>query len=127
MVGLQRLVVIEDARTGKANELEKENEERRVTCIVFLSPGPSCYLRPYFFLAFLFPYPTALSYFSRSIFRILATSLTLSNRSCLSRSLFSRLGSRDGKACIIRRNSTGINPRTNPIQPSRFCPSLSSN
>lgn len=27
---------------------------------------------------------------------------------------FSRLGSRGGKACIIRRNSTGINPRTNP-------------
>lgn len=56
----------------------------------------------------------------------LAASLILSNCSCLSLSFSSWLGSRGGKACIIRRNSGGINPRTDP-QSSRFCPSLSSN
>lgn len=82
-----------------------------MTCTVFLTPGLSCCLLPPLSRHFFLP-SLQLVDFSRSIFhstaflsRFLTAPISLS---------FSRLGSRGGKACIIRRNSTGINPRTNP-------------
>lgn len=82
-----------------------------MTCTVFLTPGLSrCLLPATLGISFFLPYNSSISLalsFTPGI------SLTLFNRSYLSLS-FSRLGSRGGKACIIRRNSTGINPRTNP-------------
>lgn len=85
-----------------------------MTCTVFLTPGLSrCLLLPPPLSAFLSSFPTTRRFLSLylSLPAFLSRFLTAPISLSLS---FSRLGSRGGKACIIRRNSTGINPRTNP-------------
>jgi len=58
MVGLQRLVVVGDARSRKANEVEEENEEGRVARTLLHSRGIFYLLRSSSFLAPFSPCPT---------------------------------------------------------------------
>lgn len=96
MVGLQRLVVVGDARSRKANEVEEENEEGRVARTLLYSRGIFYLLRSSSFLA---PFSPCLL---ADLFPFLPRSPVASISLC------PQFGSRGGKACIIRRNSTGI-------------------
>lgn len=86
---------------GRRTEVEEENEERRVVRTLFHSRGIFYLLRSSSFLAPFSPYPTACQPLSISPSQSLASI-------SLSLSLCPQFGSRGGKACIIRRNSTGI-------------------
>ena len=105
-------------REGERAWRGERKEKKRVTCSVFLSLDLSCYL-PSFLLVFLSFFPTTRLFLSL----YLSLPLLLSRFPLPSLFLsFSWLGSSGGKACIIRRNSTGINPRTDPIQSSASAP-----